>query len=202
VIPGPSTAGLAPIVSIFDGEQREIVLVGRSGNDLVYQMRTHAFDLRLRPPAAQLADGFAPGDARSTFVHGRLSRSPLAFVIGVDSTVAGSRVVPMSANWGWSLLLPFDYAHGSASALLTALWLLGWMAPLGWWAGRALPRTGVPAAVAGLLPVGLVVIPWAAGLRIGWWTEVLPAAVVAVGAGWISRAHLRSANRKLVSGPA
>ncbi|MGH7628988.1 MAG: VanZ family protein, partial [Gemmatimonadales bacterium] len=190
-LPGPPTAGLAPVVSIFDGEQREIALVGRWGDDLVYRLRTRAFDLRLRPPAVRLADGFAPGETGAMVVEGRLSRGPLSFIVAIDSGITGKQVVPMSAQWGWSLLLPFDYAHGRGSGWLTAVWLTGWMLPLGWWAGRASPWSGLLAAIAVLL-LGLIVIPSSAGLPVGWSTETVPAlGALAVG-GWLARSAGRA----------
>ncbi len=195
--PGPPTAGLAPIVSIFDGEQREIALVGRWGDDLVYRLRTRAFDLRLRPPAVRLADAFAPGESGAVAVEGRLSRGPLSLIVALDSGLSRKHMVPMSAQWGWSLLLPFDYAHGRGSGWLTAMWLTGWMVPLGWWAGRASPWSGLLAASAVLL-LGLIVIPSSAGLQVGGSAEMVPAlGALAVG-GWLAR----SASRRSKAAPA
>jgi hypothetical protein len=191
-LPGPPTAGLAPIVSIFDGEQREIALVGRWGDDLVYRLRTRAFNLRLRPPAVRLADAFARGETGAVTVAGRFSRGPLALIVAIDSGITRKHVVPLSAQWGWSLLLPFEYAHGRGIGWVTAVWLTGWMLPLGWWAGRASPRSGLLAAIGVLLLLGLVVIPRSAGLQIGWSAEIVPAlGALAIG-GWLARSAGRA----------
>jgi len=63
--PAEPTRALAPIVSIFDGDQREIVLVGQWREDLVFRIRSRAFDLRLRPPAVRLSAVFR-GSGRDT----------------------------------------------------------------------------------------------------------------------------------------
>ncbi|MGH7657222.1 MAG: VanZ family protein, partial [Gemmatimonadales bacterium] len=59
VIPGRSTTGLAPIMSIFNDRQQEVLLLGRNLDDVIFRLRTHASDLRIRGPALRLPDGFS-----------------------------------------------------------------------------------------------------------------------------------------------
>jgi hypothetical protein len=167
--PGAFTAGLAPIVSIFDQEQREIALVGRWGDDLVYRLRTRTADFRLRAPAVRLTSAFG-GTAGVLDASGRYHPDSGAFVISLDGRERHWRLDP---QWGWGLLLPFAYAHGPESDWLTAGWLVLWMAVLGFWSFAAGVAAIVPAAAvgaAGLGPVpallGLSPAPgwqWAAG---------------------------------------
>lgn len=49
-IAGPRTERLAPLLSIFDAQQREILLVGADRDDLVLHVSTHAVDFRLHQP--------------------------------------------------------------------------------------------------------------------------------------------------------
>ena len=187
--PAGPTAGLAPIVSIFDGQQREIALVGQWGTDLVFRIRTLAVDMRLRPAAVRLADAFALLDTGVVEVAGHLGRGPLSLAVSISSNPR-ERILPMNAQWGWSLLLPFEYAHGAASGALTAVWLTAWMLPIGWWAGLAERPGPMILAVLGLVTIGLVAVPLAAGLRVVSPAEALWAAG-SLAAGWWSAAALR-----------
>ncbi|HEY0674233.1 MAG TPA: VanZ family protein [Longimicrobiales bacterium] len=44
---GPATASLAPIISISDEEQEEVLMIGADGGDLIYRFNSRANDLRL-----------------------------------------------------------------------------------------------------------------------------------------------------------
>jgi hypothetical protein len=160
--PGAATQGLAPIVSIFDERQREIVLLGRWGDDLVYRLRTRTFDARLRPPAIRLPQAFAGPDT-IVGVSGHFTPATGSFVLLLrGSGKSGQRAVPLDAQWGWSLLLPFPYAHGAESGWLTALWVGGWMLPLGFWSRRY--RRAALGATAVVVVLGLAAVPAAFGL--------------------------------------
>jgi hypothetical protein len=185
--PGERTSELAPVVSIFDGEQREIVLLGRWGDDLVYRLRTRAFDLRLRPPAVRLPGAFAGADTLLR-VRGRFDPAEGSFAVALSSAnSAQQRSVALDAQWGWSLLLPFPYAHGSRSGWLTAIWVAAWMVPLGYWSAAA--RLAALPVAAVVVIVGLTVIPLAAGLApagSGDWVGALTG-LLAGTAAWLSR---------------
>jgi hypothetical protein len=160
--PGEWTSGLAPIVSIFDGQQREIVLLGRWGDDLAYRLRTRAFDFRLRPPAIRLAGAFVRSDTLVGVV-GRFDPSAGHFAVTLRSASgSAARVVPLDAQWGWSLLLPFSYAHGAESRWFTAFWVGAWMLPLGYWS-VAYRRLAVGGAAV-VLAFGLLLLPLASRL--------------------------------------
>jgi hypothetical protein len=163
--PGGPTPGLAPIVSIFDEHQREIVLLGRWGNDLVYRLRTVAFDVRLRPPAIRLPGAFEGLDSALVGVSGRYVPDAHTWLISLSGggrTV--ERQVALNPQWGWMLLLPFPYAQGAESEWLTAFWIAGWMLPLGYWSA-AWGRIGLggAGAVAG---IGLGAVPWLVGFQV------------------------------------
>jgi hypothetical protein len=160
--PGSATPGLAPIVSIFDQQQREIVLIGRWGDDLVYRLRTRAFNVRLRPPAVRLSSAFAgPDDVLD--VTGRWDPDQGAFSLSLGSgDGALHRSVRLDAQWGWSLLLPFPYAHGAESPWLTVAWVTAWMVLLGYWSA-AWSRPAILAAAA-IAALGLGPLPALVGL--------------------------------------
>jgi hypothetical protein len=153
---GTRTPGLAPIVSIFDQQQREIALLGRWGNDLVYRFRTRTFDFRLRPPAIGFANALAGGADEMVDLSGRYDPDSAAFVVALrgDTGEPVQRRLALDAQWGWSLLLPFPYAHGPEAAWWTGLWLLVWMVVLGYWSWAYHPAAVLAAGVVAALGLG------------------------------------------------
>jgi hypothetical protein len=66
----------------------------------------------------------------------------------------------LSAQWGWSLLLPFDYAFGPEAGWVSAFWVGCWLWLVSFW----LQPTGIKPLRGGallllLLLLGLVAIP-------------------------------------------
>ena len=182
-VPAGLTEGLAPVVSIFDGEQREIAVLGQWEQDMVFRLRSRAIDLKLRPPAVRLASVFSPKPGDTLTLSGAVQSG--RFVVNASGPAGNAaRVLRLSAQWGWSLLLPFDYAFGPEVEWVSALWLIGWLLPIGFWIRRSGVRLTFAAPLAiGLLALGLTAIPalfqqsgslgeWAAGLAgiaAGWW---------------------------------
>jgi hypothetical protein len=185
VIAGPPTRRVAPIVSVYDMYRTQIFLLGQNGRDLVFSIRTHAADARLRGPAIRLEDVFPPhaGDTlelaagiigRRLWIHA----SPRG-----GARESRERAVALGPALGWSFLLPFFHAYGSETPWLSALWVAGLLFPVGYWARRW--RGGAAAA---MLAVALVALGAAAVVfrahAPGWWSWA--AAVV----GWSAGAAL------------
>lgn len=165
---GLPTLDLAPLFSIFDDRQREIVLVGQDGRDLIFRVRTRTAPLGLRSPALRLARALpeqpdTPVRVRAQYETGHYR---LDARIGQDSH---SRDMALSASWGWTFLLPFDHAFGREMPWLTMLWVGGLLLPIGYYAGRSRRDQGKSAWVLllGLLAIGLVLIPMFAGFAVG-----------------------------------
>ena len=165
-VTGQPTADLAPIFSIFDDQQREIVLLGQDGRDLVYRTRTRTALMGLRSPALQLAgvlpeDVGTPLELRATYRRGHYF---------LETRIAGAnhrRELALSASWGWTLLLPFDHAFGAEMPWLTMLWVGGLLFPLGYYAARGgLVRIRFTFAMLILLIAGLVGVPALAGFSL------------------------------------
>ena len=157
---GEPTADVAPIFSIYDDRQREIVLVGQDGLDLIYRLRTRTSPLGLRGPALRLREALPPEagvrvELRARYTPGHYH---LEAEIGPESY---SRDLALSASWGWTFLLPFDHAFGGEMPWLTILWVGGLLLPVGYYAGQSGLVRGRKAGIALLilLVMGLVVIP-------------------------------------------
>jgi hypothetical protein len=187
--PGSSTPGVAPIVSIFDQQQREIVLLARWGDDLVYRLRTRAVDLRLRPPAVRLPAAFS-GAEGFLDVAGRWAPDQGTVALTLDAAKHSvRRAVRLSTQWGWSLLLPFPYAHGTESPSLTAAWVLSWMVLLGYWSSTwSRPAVLGGAAIAAL---GLGALPLLLGLCPAMWSEWAAAALGLAAGGLLANRRVR-----------
>jgi hypothetical protein len=151
---GHPTSDVAPIFSIFDDRQREIVLVGQDGLDLIYRVRTRTGPLGLRSPALRLSNALPslPGarlELRARYTPGHYH---LEAEIG---PVSYTRDLALSTSWGWTFLLPFDHAFGAEMPWLTILWVGGLLLPVGYYAGQSGLIRGRVAA-GGLLLVLLI----------------------------------------------
>jgi hypothetical protein len=157
---GTPTADLAPIFSVFDDRQREIVLLGQNGTDVVYRLRTRSNALGLRSPALRLT-GVLPielgarVELRARYTPGRYH---LEAEIGDKSF---SQNLVLSVSSGWTFFLPFDHAFGPEMLWLTTLWIAGLLFPVGYYAARSQAINGRTAAVTLviLLSIGMAIIP-------------------------------------------
>lgn len=173
---GPPVEDLAPIFSIFDENQREVLLLGVDREDLVFRLASRAGGLGLRDPEHRLEGGarlLAPGaPARVAVVP---SRAGVCIAVN-DRRRCG---IGDEAWSGWALLLPRHWFRGSAADLIGALWLGLLALPVGLWGGTsfyavagwlvgmlaltAAPAAGlvVPAAAPAILTVTVMAGAWA-----------------------------------------
>jgi VanZ like family len=170
---GPAPADVAPVLSVYDAEQREVFLVGLDGDDVVVHYRTRAADWRLdymEQRARDLAAGVRPGDT-------------LRFAVdpgpnGMDITLNGRTVhlaEPRLAR-GWQLLIGADLPW------LDALWLFALFLPTGLFA----------ASLRALVAGGAIMLALLIGLPFFTWTAPTAAWAVVVGVmglvgGWVVR---------------
>lgn len=153
VVVGSGPAGVSPILSIYDGHQREILLLGAHHQDLVFRQRTRAQKLRFDTPDHRIVDAFSGlsvGDTVSLEASGGDE--------GVCMAVAGRRRcgvgVPPGRTWG--LLLYVEGPPEWFRVLVDFGWLAALFAPVGLLAadrregmtGAALGLGGAVAAVA------------------------------------------------------
>lgn len=195
---GPATDGLAPIASIFDGRQREVVLLGQDGGDLVWRVRMWSAKLGLRNPGVRLPGALGSRAGDTVTVTGRLPGPEFQISTARGETVR-SWTLPFTSSWGWSLLLPWPYAFGPEVRFLTALWIAGLLIPLGLWSAR--DRRFGWALMAATPVVLLGVIPAATGFAPVHWTEWL-AAALGLGAGVAARRWIDGPEPRDVEDPA
>jgi hypothetical protein len=156
-IAGARTRRLAPLFSIYDAHQREIVLVGPDSDDLVFRFRTRAVALRLDQPDLRLSSAMRdvlPGDTLEITVR----RAQGGTCISLDYTHACN--LGFGVGSAWALLLYPEAAPAWVRMLLSAGWVAALLIPVGFWT-----RPGWGALLAtGVLAGGLVLVPGATAL--------------------------------------
>jgi len=149
-VAGPPTIGLAPVFSIYDGMEREILVLGARDHDLVFRLRRRASDWRLRSPEA-LYPGIAPADGDTALVR---------LVVRDRSTcleIPDGECTPLATpGRGWSLLL--GAAPGpEAEHVADIAWLGFLFFPIGYWLRRRrLAVLGLAIGLAGLVGASLL----------------------------------------------
>lgn len=172
VVVGQPPPAVAPILSIYDGERTEIVLVGAHRTDLVYREHTLGRALRFDVPDVRVLgglDGMEVGDT----VRIVASRSP-----DLCLEIAGSRECGFGVTPGrtWGLLLYLEGPSERFRRGVDLFWLLALFSPIGYWAvGR---RSWVVSSGIGLAGGALVVV--VTPLVVPGWGEPLAALVGAV----------------------
>ncbi len=167
VLPGTSRWPLAPIVSVYDQDRQEILVLGRRHDNVVFRLRRHSQDLRFLPVTVALPKVFRPNVVGDQPVTLTVTVRRGAWLI--DATWKGGARQSRFGNgvWeGWRLFLPDDYWYVDYAAVFTVVWVSVLCAPMGYWAGRAARVTGMVRAAASpivALLVALAIIPMVAG---------------------------------------
>lgn len=166
------TGTIAGILQIADAKQREIVLLGQAGADLVFRVRTGASVLRLRPMYYTLTDVFGDTQCRVSGdpirVEAAYSREKIVLRASDDQRPSLSTSISATVTDGWRLFTPGQtFVRANASAqVFGALWVFCLSFPFGYLggAGRGKGRALLVVAVVALLGLGLFGIPGLLGI--------------------------------------
>ncbi len=166
---GPRPGSVSPILSIYDAEAREIVLLGAHHDDLVFRERRAAAVARLDVPDLRIPDAFAGLQQGDTVTLG-VRRAGGTLCLGLAGEEwCGPGVTP-ARTWGYLLYL--EGPPERFRLIVDVLWLVGLFAIVGFFA-RA-PGEAALAIVGGLSAVALaaattplVTGPWAEWLAVG-----------------------------------
>jgi hypothetical protein len=188
LVSGPRVPEWAPVFELL-GRHGPVLAVAAVEGDLTFQPPARSYALRLRRPAVRLTGALPSTPGRDLQLTGRESGSIL-WATWTTSNVQHQKLQALSPSFGWSLLIPFDYAYGPEVHLLTGVWITGLLLPTAYWATRREGRIR-PALFLGLLLVaGLGLIPMLTGYPAVHWSEWL-AGTAGLTAGWAS--HLAAA---------
>ncbi|MEW5929170.1 MAG: VanZ family protein, partial [Gemmatimonadota bacterium] len=129
-VAGPPVTGLAPIFSIYDDEDREILLLGTDGEDAVFQFRTVGMALRMDRPGLRLPGAFR-GVREGEPLRMAVARRGGGFCMEVNRVGSCSVGYTLADTWG--VFLALFPLRGGARTLLGLAWLAALFVPAGWW---------------------------------------------------------------------
>lgn len=97
----------APIVSVFDGNQREIMMFAQADRHLTFRYRSHLSTLRLREPIFTLTDAFVLSDSSATLLSAARKDGKVLLTASHNDEKAETvyRTHPFLL---WSAFLPFN----------------------------------------------------------------------------------------------
>ena len=131
---GPRPSRLAPLFSVHDGHQREILLLGVDGDDVVYRYRTRAIAIGLLGPEIRVRGAF----------RGIAWRDPLTVVVRRVGSSYCIRVnasehcaLGFTAGAAWAFLLGGQRELVWLQSALSPSWLAIIFFPIGRWARGA-----------------------------------------------------------------
>ena len=132
VVAGPPPRGLAPIFSIYDEYEREVMLVGADGEDVVLRYRMRATSARLDQPDIRIRDALAGIDAGDEFGL-RVQRAGRGYCVAVNDREWCGLGFTLSDTWS---LLHYPVPHPLGTTLRFA-WVGLLLMPAGFWLRRA-----------------------------------------------------------------
>ncbi|MDZ4864190.1 MAG: VanZ family protein [Gemmatimonadota bacterium] len=163
ILTGPPPTETAPIVSSFDGDQREIFVLGQRGNDLVFSIRTGLLAAGLRGPLVRFPGALALPPGEPVTVSGGIADRGWQLQV-TTATATQTSDMRWSAGLLWSGFLPFTYVMGPETAPLNALWLGLLLLPAGYWLGHATDRRRALLWLGLIVGLGLGILAPLAGL--------------------------------------
>jgi VanZ family protein len=157
-------------------------IFNQRGRTLLFSIPVQADRLGLRSPTIALPAGLPDAAGVPVRINAHEGEHRLRISSAYGGLVRTSEA-RLSPTQGWVLVAVFGLALGLYGQLVTALYLLAWLLPLGYWAARSAMPAGAVAVIAGTLVVGLSLIPACTGYPPVHWSE-WAGALAGVTAGW------------------
>ena len=135
--PGGTPRNIAPIVDVHDQARREVFLLGRRGDDLMFRIRRRSDVLGFRAPSAVVSDVFAaqPAVADTLFARVASRAGSTTFDINRRGGASAASTVHQQVGegvWeGWRLFIPDDDRWARYANWFMVAWLSLLFAPLG-----------------------------------------------------------------------
>ncbi len=149
VVVGPAPPAVAAIVAIYDGDQREIALLGADGNDLVWRERLLADRMKMDKPDVRFSGALTPF-TEGTEVTLSVRRAGTVRCLAVDAVERCSPSATIDRSWAFLRWVGGSSAWHDA---LDVLWLLALSLPIGF-----LSRTIGQTCAAGSLATAAVLV--------------------------------------------
>jgi VanZ family protein len=180
---------LAPVLSVFDEQHREIFVLGQRHHDLIFQMRRRTDDWGFRSPSLAFVSALPQQPPTSDTLRISATVDGDAPRVAVESSAGRAERRIGTGIWqAWSLLLPDEGRYGRFATPVTLLVVAAMFAPLGYWGGRvslhaSTARAAGPAILT--LLTTLAIIPWFARSLAAPW-PVWAAGAAAIAFAWIA----------------
>ena len=126
---GPPVDGLAPILSIYDDREREVMLLGVDRNDAVMRYRMRAANARFDQPDLRFKDGFV-NVQNGQPLKLELTGAARGFCLSVNTARSCEVGLRVGDSWG---LLFYASTLANARAGLSVIWLAILFVPAGFW---------------------------------------------------------------------
>lgn len=162
VVAGSRPTSLAPVFSMYDDRQREILLVGVDGVDVVVRRRQVATAVRVSEPVLR-ANGAMAGVLEGDTVRLGFEHRDGGVCAVVDA-VAHCGLEPGLED-GWRFVLPGGLIPDRAGGAFSVIWMLG-LGAAAVWAGGSRDVVAALAVMAGGL-VAASQLPWVSAGPIG-----------------------------------
>ena len=207
VVPAGPTYDLAPIVSIGNRDEAQIIVLGQAWRDAVLRVRLRSGELRMRIPEVAALRVFPPRSASDSArgadtieLCGRIVAGKKLLIASSSKTTRQSAALVLSPFLLWSLASPGDGRRGPrAFEIESIIWVAALLAPLGYWAGRwkrqargsdmpALLRRLPEATLAAANVAGLALVPLVFGFAVAppaLWVTGAAASVLALLVGGV-----------------
>lgn len=181
---GPPPRFVAPIISIYDGRKKEMMLLGAYDDDLVYRQRLRATARRFDAADLRIDDAFA-GIRAGDSVRVEYRADALRQCVSVNERKRCATGYTVGDTW--SLLMFPDSWDGETRRAMAFAWLFGVFSLAGFTAPHLRALLGTALLVAAILAAGPPLI----GFAITPWPQML-AAMAGLAAGFgASRRVLR-----------
>ena len=128
-ISGPRIQALGSLFSIFDDQEREVLLIGPDRDDLVVQERTRAVSWKLDQPDMR-AVGAMTGIRAGDTLRVMLRPADAGYLLTLNGT---DYRLGFTAGQAWALLKYPEVLSERMRALLGAAWLAGILLFVGFW---------------------------------------------------------------------
>lgn len=193
--PGTTRDKIAPIVAVHDIDRREIFLLARRRNDLLFRLRRRTAVLGFHTPSAVLVNAFPAEAPPADTVVARVAITSGSTTLdvtgrGPNGATKLHRRVSQGLWDAWRLFVPDEGRWGAHAMGLTLLSMAFLFLPIGYWAGRGAHHEGTVLSVISIaIPVvsSFAIIPWAAGAPAAGW-PIWMAGLVGAGIAWCAGA--------------
>ena len=170
------------LIHTVRGRGRLLMMLAQHRRSVAFTAPTASRRLRLFSPILRLPDAFPPAAGLPVEIHAGV-RERRMWISSRHSGIGATMELALSPSQGWTVLFPWGIDPRRPFRLVTAIWIAGFMLPVGYFAAGVRSRPVAAAGIALALGAGLWVLPRVAGYAPVHWSEWVGGAAGAA-LGW------------------